>query len=77
MDNELNGIDTSLIKSCKRIRELAKLGRITLNTNNHISRLNKHLFDYIEYCGSDIKKIKTILQRIKYNLAIKYNLELQ
>jgi hypothetical protein len=47
------GIDTSMVKVCKKIRNLAKLDRITLDSSTHRSGLNQHLFDYIEYCGLD------------------------
>lgn len=48
------GINTSMIKICKILRRLAKLDRIRLDENEHRSGLNKHLFDYIEYCGRDV-----------------------
>ena len=50
---ESKGIDTSMVKVCKKIRNLAKLDRITLDSSTHRSGLNQHLFDYIEYCGLD------------------------
>ncbi len=48
------GIDTSQIAVCKKIRQLAKLNRILLDETEHRSGLNKHLFDYIEYCGLNV-----------------------
>ena len=48
------GIDTSMIKVCRKLRSLGKQGKITLDTSQHRSGLNKHLFDYIEYCGYDV-----------------------
>ena len=48
------GIDTSMVKVCQKLRNLAKLDRIVLDTTEHRSGLNKHLFDYIEYCGYDV-----------------------
>lgn len=48
------GIDTSMVKVCKKLRNLAKLDRIVLDTTQHRSGLNKHLFDYIVYCGYDV-----------------------
>lgn len=45
------GVDVSMIKTCRKIRKLAKLDRITLDETTHRSGLNKHLFDYIKYCG--------------------------
>lgn len=50
---ESKGIDTSMIRVCKKIRNLTKLDRIKLDDSQHRSGLNKHLFDYIEYCGLD------------------------
>lgn len=48
------GINMSSISVCKKIRNLAKLDRISLDTSVHRSGLNKHLFDYIEYCGINV-----------------------
>ena len=48
------GIDMSQIAVCKKIRQLAKLDRIALDETEHRSGLNKHLFDYIEYCGLNV-----------------------
>ena len=53
-DAESKGIDMSMIAACKKIRGLAKLDRLTLDESQHRSGLNKHLFDYIEYCGLDV-----------------------
>lgn len=53
-DAQAEGIDTSMIKVCKKLRNLAKLDRIILDETEHRSGLNKHLFDYIEYCGKDV-----------------------
>lgn len=61
-----NGIDTSMIKTCKKIRDLAKLDRIKLDETEHRSGLNKHLFEYIEYCGVDvIDFVKDYLRNIQ------------
>ncbi len=63
---ESKGIDTSMVKVCKKIRDLAKLDRIALDTSTHRSGLNQHLFDYIEYCGFDtLKFIKTYLSNLQ------------
>lgn len=65
-DLENNGIDTSHIKVCKRIRNIAKLDRVTLDETEHRSGLNKHLFDYIKYCGLDVLEyVKQYLQNIQ------------
>lgn len=53
------GIDTSQITICKKIRNIAKLSRIRLDETEQISRLNKHLFDYIKYCGLDVLQFIT------------------
>lgn len=53
-DAQEKGIDTSMIKVCKKLRMLARLDRIVLDETEHRSGLNKHLFDYIEYCGKDV-----------------------
>ncbi len=53
-DLEDQGIDTKYIAVCKKIRQLAKLDRVKLDYSEHRSGLNKHLFDYIEYCGIDV-----------------------
>lgn len=62
-DLENIGISTANISICKRLRRLAKLDRVKLDWNEHRSGLNKHLFDYIEYCGLDV------LQFVKDYLA--------
>ena len=38
----------------QKLRKLSKLDRITLDTGEPRSGLNKHLFDYIKYCGLDV-----------------------
>lgn len=53
-DMQDKGIDTSTIRACKKLRQLAKLERLVLDESVHRSGLNKHLFDYIEYCGMDV-----------------------
>lgn len=54
--DELNNldIDLSMVKTCKTLRNLAKLNRLSLDTSQHRSGLNKHLFDYITYCGYNV-----------------------
>ena len=53
-DLETRGVDISMIAVCKKIRKLARLDRLTIDYTEHRSGLNKHLFDYIEYCGINI-----------------------
>lgn len=65
-DIEAKGIDISMVKSCKKLRQLAKLDRLKIDESTHRSGLNKHLFDYIEYCGLDvIHFIKQYLSNIQ------------
>lgn len=60
------GIDTSMINICEKIRKLAKLDRIKLDTETHRSGLNKHLFDYLDYCGVDkLSFIKDYLSKLQ------------
>lgn len=53
-DVEKQGIDTSMIAVCKKLRKLGKLDRISLDASEPMSEQNKHLFDYIMYCGLDV-----------------------
>lgn len=65
-DLEKIGISTSNIAVCKRLRRLAKLDRVTIDQNEHRSGLNKHLFDYIMYCGLDVLQfIKEYLSNLQ------------
>lgn len=65
-DLEDKGINTSMIAVCKKLRQLAKLDRVKLDESEHRSGLNKHLFDYIDYCGMDILTfIKEYLSNIQ------------
>lgn len=60
------GIDLSNIGICRKIRNMAKLDRIKLDENTHRSGLNKHLFDYLDYCGLDkLEFIKGYLSRLQ------------
>ena len=63
---ETRGVDTSMINVCRRIRKIAKLERVRLDEEEHRSRLNKHLFEYIEYCGLDkLEFIKQYLSNLQ------------
>jgi len=63
---EERGIDTSMINVCSRIRRIAKLERVRLDEEEHRSRLNRHLFEYIEYCGLDkLDFIKNYLSNLQ------------
>ena len=60
------GIDMSMIAVCRKLRNLAMLDRVTLDDSEHRSGLNKHLFDYIEYCGMEVLDfIKGYLSRLQ------------
>ena len=50
-------VDAELVNVCSKIRQLAKLDRIEVEEEEHSSNngLNTHLFDYIRYCGKDVK----------------------
>ena len=63
---EEQGIDTSMINVCSRIRRIAKLERVKLDEEEHRSKLNRHLFEYIEYCGLDkLEFIKQYLSNLQ------------
>lgn len=65
-DLEERGISTENFAICKRLRRLGKLGRVKIDENEHRSGLNKHLFDYIQYCGLDVLEfIKEYLSHIQ------------
>ena len=53
-DASRQGIDMTMIAVCRKLRRLAKLDRLKLDEREHRSGLNRHLFDYIEYCGRDV-----------------------
>lgn len=65
-DLEDAGIHTEMIAVTAKLRRLAKLDRVTLDETEHRSGLNKHLFDYIEYCGKDVLEfIKEYLSNLQ------------
>ncbi len=86
-DLENNGIDTSHIKVCKRIRNIAKLDRVTLDETEHRSALItfvqslkltieqqdelKELLDK-KYKVTSIRGIDLILDRVKENMSLDY-----
>ena len=51
-----SGTDFSMLKVCKELRRLANLGRIMLDESEHRSKLNRHLFAYLEYCGVNVRE---------------------
>lgn len=60
------GIVLSNVGVCRKIRKIAKLDRVKLDENTHRSGLNKHLFDYLEYCNVDkLDFIKGYLSRLQ------------
>lgn len=44
-------IDVSIVKVCKKIRQLAKLERIRVEIDEQIEGINKHFVEYVEYSG--------------------------
>ena len=63
---EKMGVDTSTIAICRKIRRLAKLDRLLLDESLHRFPQNKHLFDYINFCGKDVLEfIKEYLSNIQ------------
>ncbi len=61
--------DTELLQQkvlARRLRKLAKLGRITLDETQHASKLNLHLFKYLDYIGIDkLEYVKKYLASIQ------------
>lgn len=53
-DLKAEGVEVDTIAVCEKLRRLATLDRIKIDETVHRSGLNKHLFDYIEYCGLDL-----------------------
>lgn len=47
------GVDLSMVAICDKIRRLASLNRLHIDTSVHRSGLNKHLLSYLEYCNLD------------------------
>lgn len=60
------GVNLKNVALCKKIRQLGKLDRINLDTTTHRSGLNKHLFEYLEYCGIDpLEYVKDYLSNLQ------------
>lgn len=54
------------VSLCKKIRNLGKLDRIKLDESEHRSGLNKHLLQYLEYCGvTPLDYIKDYLSNLQ------------
>lgn len=71
-DASCQGIDMSMVAACRKLRRLAKLERLKLDENEHRSGLNKHLFDYIEYCGRDVPDfIKQYLSNLQPYMIVR------
>lgn len=73
------GVNLSMVKTCRTLRRLANLGRLTLDDTVHRSGLNRHLFHYIEYCGmTPLEYVKQYLANLQpYMLERKMNQEKQ
>lgn len=58
--------DREILNICKKIRGIAKLDRVRIDYSEHRNGLNKHLFDYLEYCGYGVldyvKRYLSLLQ---------------
>jgi hypothetical protein len=66
IDLEEKRIDTSKIAICKKIRGLAKLDRVQIGETEVVSSINKHLINYIEYCGVNVENfIKQYLSNLQ------------
>jgi len=47
--------EAHIINICRKVRHLAALDRIVLDTSEHRDNRNMHLFKYLDYCGVDKK----------------------
>lgn len=66
VEAESLGIDLSMVRVCKKLRNLAKLDRLRIDETVHRSGLNKHLFSYIEYCGlTPLEFVKEYLSNLQ------------
>lgn len=73
VEAEQNGVSMETVRVCKEIRKLAQLDRITLDESTHRSGLNKHLYEYIAYCGMDVKEyIKGYLSNLHPYMIERY-----
>lgn len=71
-DAKRQGIDMSMTAVCRKLRKLAKLDRLKLDETTHRSGLNKHLFEYIAYCGRDVLDfIKQYLSNLQPYMIIR------
>ncbi len=62
----MRGIDLSTVKVCECLRKLAALDRLKIDESTYRSNLNKHLLNYIEYCGMSVKEyIKQYLTNLQ------------
>lgn len=60
------GVDLSSIEVCRKVRRLATLDRLRLDTSEHHSTLNKHLFAYLDYCETDkLSFVKEYLKNLQ------------
>lgn len=57
------GVDLSSVEVCRKVRRLATLDRLKLDTSEHHSTLNKHLFAYLDYC--EIDKLSFVKEYLK------------
>ena len=60
------GVNLENVALCKKIRQLGKLDRIKLDTTTHRSGLNKHLLEYLKYCGIEpLEYVKDYLSNLQ------------
>ena len=65
-DVQREGISTDNIDICRKLRRLANSKNIKLDETMHLSGLNKHLFEYFDYCGIDVLQfIKDYLSNLQ------------
>ena len=58
--------EAHIINICRKVRHLAALDRISLDTSEHCDVRNTHLFKYLDYCGMDKKTfVKNYLSNLQ------------
>lgn len=66
---ELFSADSMLIQQkalARRLRKLARLGRLSIDESEHASKINLHLFKYLDYVGLDkLEYVKRYLSNIQ------------
>lgn len=52
-------IDKSIVSICKKIRRIAREGRLKIDKSSHTDSRNTHLFKYIEFCNLSVDEFVT------------------